>query len=187
MAAKKSGFLHNLRGDVRIYGDDGPFYQQLGFWVAATQRVGALGHTLPGPMRIATLAAHKALSAPWRFFRAVYIPGTAEIGPGLRMPHPQGIYIPPATRIGRDCSIYHEVTLGRGPLPGVPEIGDEVMIYAGARVLGGVKIGHGAVVGANAVVTKDVPAGAVVSAPASRAIPLETVAKMAGGNGRSPK
>jgi serine O-acetyltransferase len=90
-----------------------------------------------------------------------------DIGLGLPktvfLPHPMGIVIHNATRIGDDVVIGHQVTLGGRDLTGAaPEVDDGVYIGAGAKILGGVRIGRGATVGANAVVTRDVPAGATV-------------------------
>lgn len=173
--------LDELRDDLALYTKDGPWYRQLGMWAAFTYRVGALAHRLPGrPTRIAILGAHKILSMPWWLVRGVDIPSNAEIGPGLRLPHPQNILIAPGAKLGRDCSIYHDVTLGRGPKPGVPTLGDRVMVFSGAKVLGGVNIGNDARIGPNAVVTRDVPANAVVSAAPSRIIPEGTVRRLEG-------
>ncbi|HYD34414.1 MAG TPA: serine acetyltransferase [Methylophilaceae bacterium] len=80
------------------------------------------------------------------------------------LPHPYGIIIHSKTQIGQRVAIMQHVTLG-GRQFGVneaPIIEDDVYIGAGAKVLGQVRIGRGAVVGANAVVTRDVPAGATV-------------------------
>lgn len=80
------------------------------------------------------------------------------------MPHPYGIIIHSKTQIGQRVVIMQQVTLGGRQL-GVneaPIIEDDVYIGAGAKVLGNVRIGSHAVIGANAVVTRDVPAGAVV-------------------------
>ncbi len=78
-------------------------------------------------------------------------------------PHPMGIVIHSGTRIGDDVVIGHQVTLGGRDLSAAsPQVEDGVYIGAGAKILGGVRIGRGATVGANAVVTKDVPAGATV-------------------------
>lgn len=85
----------------------------------------------------------------------------SDIGPGLYFPHTGGIVLG-AQRIGSDVTIYHGVTLGAAELdvaftPGRrPLVGDNVVIASGAKVLGGVMIRDGAIVGANAVVVDDV-------------------------------
>jgi serine O-acetyltransferase len=79
------------------------------------------------------------------------------------LPHPLGIVIHSGTQIGENVIIGHQVTLGgRDLTSAAPRVEDGVYIGAGAKILGGVRIGRGATVGANAVVTKDVPAGATV-------------------------
>jgi len=79
------------------------------------------------------------------------------------IPHPQGIVIHSHSRIGCDVVIGHQVTLGGKDFsPAAPCIENGVYIGAGAKILGGVTVGQGAAVGANAVVTKDVPPGAIV-------------------------
>jgi serine O-acetyltransferase len=79
------------------------------------------------------------------------------------LPHPMGIIIHSGARIGDNVVIGHQVTLGGRDLSSAaPNVEDGVYIGAGAKILGGVRIGRGATVGANAVVTKDVPAGATV-------------------------
>ena len=84
------------------------------------------------------------------------IPLTCQIGGGLLIPHPNGIVIHPAAKIGVNCLIFHQVTLGSRNISGVPEIGGHVDIGAGAKILGSVKIGAHAKIGANAVVTTNV-------------------------------
>jgi serine O-acetyltransferase len=83
----------------------------------------------------------------------------AEIEGGLYIAHPIGTVIAPQ-RIGRNCSIIAAVTIGMRNGWDFPVIGDEVFIGAGARVLGGITIGDGVQIGANAVVMRDLPAGA---------------------------
>jgi serine O-acetyltransferase len=79
------------------------------------------------------------------------------------LPHPLGIVIHSAAAIGDDVVIGHQVTIGGRDLTiNPPKIENGVYIGAGAKILGGVHIGRGATVGANAVVTKDVPAGSIV-------------------------
>lgn len=85
-------------------------------------------------------------------------------GREIFMPHPYGIIIHSRTQLGQRVVIMQQVTLG-GRQFGVneaPVIEDDVYIGAGARVLGNVRIGRHATVGANAVVTRDVPPGATV-------------------------
>jgi tetrahydrodipicolinate N-succinyltransferase len=80
------------------------------------------------------------------------------------MPHPYGIIIHSKTVIGERVTIMQQVTIGGKDLGRnlAPKIGDDVYIGAGAKVLGGIQVGNGAVIGANTVVTKDVPAHATV-------------------------
>jgi serine O-acetyltransferase len=79
------------------------------------------------------------------------------------LPHPLGIVIHSAAAIGDDVVIGHQVTIGGRDLTiNPPKIENGVYIGAGAKIFCGVHIGRGATVGANAVVTKDVPAGSIV-------------------------
>lgn len=92
------------------------------------------------------------------------VPARLSIGPGLVMPHPQGIVLG-ARSIGRNATIFQQVTLGgrTADFEYVPErrpaVGEGVTISAGAKILGPVTLGDGATVGANAVVLEDVPSG----------------------------
>lgn len=97
----------------------------------------------------------------------IQIPWTTEIGPGFVMGHSNnsGIVIYGKVKIGQNCTIYHQVTLGkksRGDYEGFPTIGDNVYIGPGAKIIGNVKIGNNVAIGANCVVTKDIPDNAVV-------------------------
>lgn len=96
----------------------------------------------------------------------------AEVGGGLYVPHPFGIVVGVAT-IGRDVSLLQNVTIGRksGRDPRDPVICDRAAIFSGAVILGPITIGEGAVIGANAVVVKDVPAGATAIGVPARIIP----------------
>jgi serine O-acetyltransferase len=170
--------LENVRADARHYRESGGWWRSLGFWITATYRFGHWAHGLPAPaVRLPLLALHKIAATPWRFFKSVSIPARTRIGPGLCLHHPQNVIIPPDAVIGRDCALYQEVTLGRGPVPGVPRLGDRVTVWAGAKVLGGIRVGDGVEIGANAVLVRDVEAGSIVSAPPARVIPGETAAR----------
>jgi serine O-acetyltransferase len=93
----------------------------------------------------------------WSVVTGADIPLNCKIGGGLLIPHPNGIVIHPDVYIGVNCLIFQQVTLGSRDGPGLPEIGGHVDIGAGAKVLGAIKIGNHARIGANAVVTTDVP------------------------------
>ena len=85
----------------------------------------------------------------------------AKIGRRFFIDHGMGVVIGATAVVGDDVMIYHDVTLGaRGLSSGKrhPTIGNNVVIGAGARVLGDIKVGEGAKISANMVVTKDVPA-----------------------------
>ncbi len=159
----------DLRADMDRYRELGGWRRRLGFWVGATYRVGAHLHRLrPRAARLPVLAGYKAAVLPFQLFRKVEISARTPIGEGLCMPHPYGIVMPPDVEIGPGCTLHAGTTLGLGPVPGVPKLGANVTLMPGAKVLGGVTLGDGVVVGANAVVTKDVPAGFEIRSPVPR-------------------
>ena len=88
---------------------------------------------------------------------------SATIGGGFYVPHPFGIVIGTNCRIGRNVTMLQNVTLGNRSMtePETPVIEDSAYIGAGAALIGGITIGQGASVGANAVVLRDVPADQV--------------------------
>lgn len=98
-----------------------------------------------------------------------------KIGNGLYLPHTQGTVIG-AVSIGENAVIYHNVTFGAREVDlgysgaSRPVVGNNVIIGAGAKVLGGVVVGDGARIAANAVVVDDVPAGATVVGVPARVI-----------------
>jgi serine O-acetyltransferase len=84
-----------------------------------------------------------------------------DIGGGLYIPHPVGTAMF-VTRMGRNCAVIGQVTIGMRNEWGFPTLGDNVYVGAGARVLGTITLGDGVIVGANAVVLEDVPPDTVV-------------------------
>lgn len=109
---------------------------------------------------LARLCAHIA-----RFLTGIEIHPGAKIGERFFIDHGMGIVIGETSEIGDDCSIYHGVTLGgttwqKGKRH--PTLENNVVIGAGAKILGPITIGTGARIGCNAVVVKDVPVGATV-------------------------
>ena len=132
-------------------------------------------------MRVSQLLARKRILwrlAPYVKFLNEILTGfdcnpAAVIGEGIYLGHTNGIVIGDGVIIGKKVSIYNGVTFGaryRGSDEKgrrFPIIEDEVMIYTGAKLLGPIVVGRGAVIGANAVVLQDVPPGCVaVGVPA---------------------
>ena len=82
----------------------------------------------------------------------------------LHLPHGlNGIIISRYAIIGKDVKIYQQVTIGQNEKGEAPIIGDNVVIYPGARIIGNVKIGNNSIVGTNAVVTHDVEENVTVA------------------------
>ena len=107
-----------------------------------------------------------------RFLTGIEIHPGARIGKNLFIDHGMGVVIGETSEIGDNVTIYHMATLG-GIAPSInsndqrnikrhPTIGDETVIGSGAQVLGPITVGRCAKIGANAVVTKDVPEKAVM-------------------------
>ena len=107
-----------------------------------------------------------------RFLTGIEIHPGASIGKNLFIDHGMGVVIGETSEIGDNVTIYHMATLG-GIAPSInsndqrnikrhPTIGDEAVIGSGAQVLGPITVGRCAKIGANAVVTKDVPEKAVM-------------------------
>lgn len=104
------------------------------------------------------------------------IPYTTEIGCGFYIGHSGNIVINAQAVIGRDCNVSHGVTIGqanRGSRKGCAHLGDRVYLGPGAKVVGAVWIGSDVAVGANCVVTKDVPDSATVVGVPGRMISSE--------------
>ena len=98
----------------------------------------------------------------WSIVTGADIPLDCTIGGGLLLVHPNGIVINPGSVIGPNCLILQQVTIVDNVT-----IGGHVDLSAGAKIIKPVKIGDHSVIGANAVVTTDIPSGAVaVGVPA---------------------
>jgi serine O-acetyltransferase len=113
---------------------------------------------LRGPARILTQLT--------RFLTGIEIHPGATIGQRFFIDHGMGVVIGETAEVGDDVMIYHGVTLGGRTLQQVkrhPTIGHRVTIGAGAKILGPLTVGDDSAVGANAVVTRDVPAGSIAT------------------------
>jgi len=101
-----------------------------------------------------------------RWLTGIEIHPAAHIGRRVFIDHGMGVVVGETAEIGDDCTIYQGVTLGGTSLyrgtKRHPTLGKGVVVGAGAKVLGGFTVGDGAHIGSNAVVVKEVPAGATV-------------------------
>lgn len=107
----------------------------------------------------------RTLSTLVRWLTGVEIHPGATLGRRFFIDHGMGIVIGETAEIGDDCTIYHGVTLGGTSWNAGkrhPTLGNNVVIGAGAKVLGPLMVGEGSRIGSNAVVVKDVPDGATV-------------------------
>jgi serine O-acetyltransferase len=145
-----------------------------GFWIVAVYRYGMWASSLPTPfLRVPAWILYRLLHIPY-FFLGIDLwagPRGVRIGPGLRLIHPRNLIIGGA-EIGEDCLIFQGVTIGAGQVPGLPKIGNGVDIYSGACVLGGIQIGDKSMVGANCVVTRNVPPNSAFLSAPGRVIPV---------------
>jgi len=107
----------------------------------------------------------------WSVVTGADIPLSCRIGGGLVIPHPNGIVIHPDAEIGVNCLIFQQVTIGTRDDVGVPSIAGHVDIGAGAKILGPVRVGAHARIGANAVVSSDVPGGTVAVGIPAKSVP----------------
>lgn len=116
----------------------------------------------------------RLISQLTRFFTGIEIHPGATIGKRLMIDHGMGIVIGETAVIGNDCVIYHQVTLGgtgKEKLKRHPTIGNNVLIGAGAKLLGPINIGDNVKIGAGSVVLKSVEKNStVVGVPEDRVI-----------------
>ena len=126
-----------------------------------------LGRGLKTPSRI--------IDGVIRLVFAARIPAEARIDPTVHFSHNAlAVVVTKRAEIGPRCMIGMHVLLGsRWPTPGAPVIEEDVIIHAGAKIIGPIRVGRGSVIGANAVVLRDVP-------PFSLAVGVPAVIKKSG-------
>jgi serine O-acetyltransferase len=111
---------------------------------------------------------------------SIFINPKATIGIGLKLPHPTGIVIGAGATLGENVIIFQQVTIGGGRIGDAqvnnyPDIGNNCVLFAGAKLLGNIKIGNYCKIGANAVVIKDVPDNSVAVGIPARIINKKSV------------
>jgi serine O-acetyltransferase len=162
-------FARELRRDIAAARERDPAAREVGRLaiLAAWPGVHALlAHRLAhGLLRAGVPMLPRAIAYVSRAVTGIEIHPAARIGDGLFIDHGTGVVIGETAEIGRDVTLYQGVTLGgTGFATGKrhPTVQDNVTIGSGAKLLGPITIGHGAKIGANAVVIHDVPANSTV-------------------------
>jgi FkbH-like protein len=170
-------FLDLLKEDFETHDRDA---SEPGFWAVATHRIGvrALDANRPRAERAVLDVVYRAMFRSVDLVWGIHLPRTTELGRRVRLWH-NGCMLLTAKSIGSDVHLRHDTTFGplqTGPrrpqqLSDLPVIEDGVDIGSGACVMGDVRVGRGAMIGANSVVLKNVPAGAVVLGVPARIVP----------------
>lgn len=167
-------------GAVELLAEDFATYDrnplEPGLWAVVAHRLGARAQTAQGrAARWAMNLAYQTMFTGIDWVWGIHLPRTVELGRRVRLWH-NGCMLLTARSIGNDVHIRHDTTFGPvrgadGDPKNLPVIEDRADIGSGVCVLGGVNVGHDAVVGANSVVIKPVPPRATVLGVPARTVP----------------
>ncbi len=162
--------LELIRRDIERYNDPGGNILLAGIRAAYSHPSFAgvvwyrIGHALwlrrKNPLWLILLVINRALYPLVRMYSGLELAPRTQIGGGMYVGHFGPTVIHPDTVAGCNLTVLQGVTIGASA-GGIPCIGDDVSIGAGATVIGGITVGNRAIIGAGAVVTKDVPEGCV--------------------------
>jgi serine O-acetyltransferase len=153
-----------IRCDAARYGTG--WIRHPGFWVGLSYRIRRLRKYSSWPYQI-LLPLDLLFGIFRRCFSDTALPSSVAIGAGLYLPHPQGIIINGMADIGREVSIFQQITIGEWHGK-APRIGDRCAIFGGAKIFGDISVGSDCKLGANTVVNIDVPANTSVSVGAAQ-------------------
>ena len=163
------GLAALIAEDYRTHGHD---WFSEGFWALFWHRIGNWRMGLPKLLRIPMTLLYRLMFRWVSRSTGIYLPYTVRVGRRVRLEHFGGMILV-AQWIGDDVIIRQNTTFGIARLDALqdrPVIGNRVEIGAGVVILGAVRIGDGAVIGANAVVRRDVEPGAVMGGVPARRI-----------------
>lgn len=115
----------------------------------------------------------KLIKRQLKIKKFIILGGNSKVGHNIQLPHPMDVVIGDYAIIGNNCKLYHGVTLGqnRGKFP---KLGNNLIIYSGAKIIGDVHIGDNSVIGANSVVTNDMPSDSIIVGSPARVIRKRT-------------
>jgi serine O-acetyltransferase len=163
------GLLALLREDLHTH--DGKILEQ-GFWAVAVHRFGNWRMGLPKLLRMPCTLLYRFLEKWVEWTCGITLPYTVLLGRRVRIWHHGGMILH-AARIGDDVDIRQNTTFGvarKDQLHHLPIIEDRVDVGCGVAILGSVTVGHDSVIGANAVVVKDVPAHSLAAGVPARVV-----------------
>jgi serine O-acetyltransferase len=149
--------FENIRADLRNHQGD---WAAQGFWALLVYRFGRWRYSISPPLLRKPFSLLYKMAFKWiQIVTGIELPCEAEIGRNFVIDHFGGIVVSGYARFGNDCRIRNGVVVGLSRVedPCAPIIGDNVDIGAGAKILGPITIGNNVLIGANAVVVRDVP------------------------------
>lgn len=147
----------NIRADLKAHRCD---WGAQGFWALLVYRFGRWRYRVrPAPLRKLLSLLYKMAYKGVQILTGIELPCEVPLGPGFVIEHAGGIVISGFARFGSGCRLRNGVVVGLARVedPCAPQIGDNVDIGAGAKLLGRIRIGNNVSIGANAVVITDVP------------------------------
>jgi serine O-acetyltransferase len=159
--------FENVRADLCAHGGD---WGDQGFWALVVYRFGRWRYGVQSKwLRKVFSAIYRILYKLIQIITGIELPCEVEIGSNFVIDHFGGIVVSGYAKFGDDCRIRNGVVIGlsRAGDPCAPQIGNNVDIGAGAKVLGRITVGDNVRIGANAVVVRDVPSNSIaVGVPA---------------------
>jgi serine O-acetyltransferase len=149
--------LDSIKKDFQAHGSH---WGSQGFWAMVVYRFGRWRYGVrPAPLRKLCSLAYHVLFKLVQILTGIELPCEVPLGTGFIIEHSGSIIVSGFARFGARCRIRTGVVIGLSRVedPCAPQIGDDVDIGAGAKLLGNIKIGNRVLIGANAVVITDVP------------------------------
>lgn len=149
--------FENIRADFHAHGRD---WGAQGLWAMAVYRFGRWRYGVrPSLLRKLFSLVYKVLYKLVQILTGIELPCEVDVGHGFVIEHSGGIVVSGFARFGSNCRIRNGVVIGlaRTDEPCAPQLGDDVDVGAGAKILGNIRIGNHVRIGANAVVITDVP------------------------------